>query len=353
MSAAPPLAVLGWDQTWNDLHRTADPDARWRPARVTLQGRDVWRVHDGESETNLGVRGRLRSTPGSLPVAGDWVLVSGATADDAVIEHLLPRRSALVRKVAGQRTDEQVVAANVDVVLVCAPAHSLNARRLERELTLAWESGATPYVVVTKSDLLGDDLQETLDEVRAVAVGAEVLAVSSYDGDGLDAVRSLLAEGVTGAVIGPSGAGKSTLVNALVGHELLATTAVRADHRGVHTTSARHLVPLPDGGLVVDTPGMREISLWADEDALDATFADVDEVTRECRFADCRHSGEPGCAVLAAVADGRLDEARVASWHRLQRELAYLARKQDVRAQQEERRRWARIGREARSRTRP
>jgi len=353
VSAAPPLAVLGWDQTWNDLHRTADPDARWRPARVTLQGRDVWRVHDGESETNLGVRGRLRSTPGSLPVAGDWVLVSGATADDAVIEHLLPRRSALVRKVAGQRTDEQVVAANVDVVLVCAPAHSLNARRLERELTLAWESGATPYVVVTKSDLLGDDLQETLDEVRAVAVGAEVLAVSSYDGDGLDAVRSLLPEGVTGAVIGPSGAGKSTLVNALVGHELLATTAVRADHRGVHTTSARHLVPLPDGGLVLDTPGMREIALWADEDALDHTFADVETVTQECRFSDCAHGGEPGCAIAAAIEAGQLDDARVASWRRLQRELAYLARKQDSRAQHEERRRWAKLSRDAKARTRP
>jgi ribosome biogenesis GTPase len=359
VSAAPRLADLGWDQSWNDLHRTIDPDGVWRPARVTLQGRDVWRVHDGDRESSLGVRGRLRSTPGALPVAGDWVLVGGSSLDDAVIEHLLARRSALTRKVAGQRTDEQVVAANVDVVLVCAPAHSLNARRLERELTLVWESGATPYVVVTKSDLLRgdgpehDDVAETLDEVRAVAVGVEVLAVSSYDGDGLASVRALLPEGVTGAVIGPSGAGKSTLVNALVGHELLATTAVRSDHRGVHTTSARHLVPLPGGGLVLDTPGMRELALWADQDALDATFAEVEEVTRECRFSDCAHAGEPGCAVSAALEDGRLDEARVASWRRLQRELAHLARKQDVRAQQEERRRWARLSKQARSRIRP
>jgi ribosome biogenesis GTPase len=353
VSAAPPLAVLGWDQSWNHHHLDVDPEARWRPARVTLQGRDVWRVHDGDVETNVGVRGRLRSAPASLPVAGDWVLVGGTSADDAVIEHLLPRRSSLTRKAAGQRTDEQVVAANVDVVLVCAPAHSLNARRLERELTIVWESGATPYVVVTKSDLLGGDLAETLDEVRGVAVGAEVLAVSSYDGDGLDAVRELMPAGITGAVIGPSGAGKSTLVNALVGHELLATTAVRSDHRGVHTTSARHLVPLPDGGLVLDTPGMRELALWADEEALDHTFADVEAVTRECRFSDCAHDGEPGCAVAARVADGTLDEMRVASWRKLQRELAYLARKQDVRAQHEERRRWARISREARARTRP
>ena len=352
MSAAPPLAVLGWDQTWNHHHLDVDPDARWRPGRVTLQGRDVWRVHDGDIETNLGVRGRLRTSSG-LPVAGDWVLVGGTSADDSVIEHLLPRRSALTRKAAGERTDEQVVAANVDVVLVCAPAHSLNARRLERELTLVWESGATPYVVVTKSDLLGDDLVATLDEVRGVAVGAEVLAVSSYDGDGLDAVRSLMPAGVTGAVIGPSGAGKSTLVNALVGHELLATTAVRTDHRGVHTTSARHLVPLPDGGLVLDTPGMREIALWADEDALDHTFSDVETVTQQCRFSDCAHDGEPGCAIAAAIEAGELDDARVASWRRLQRELAYLARKQDSRAQHEERRRWAKLSREARARTRP
>ena len=353
MSTAPPLAVLGWDQTWNDHHLDVDPEARWRPARVTLQGRDVWRVHDGDVETNLGVRGRLRSTPASLPVAGDWVLVGGTSVDDSVIEHLLPRRSSLTRKVAGERTDEQVVAANVDIVLVCAPAHSLNARRLERELTLVWESGATPYVVVTKSDLLVDDLVATLDEVRGVAVGAEVLAVSSYDGDGLDTVRALMPAGVTGAVIGPSGAGKSTLVNALVGHELLATTAVRADHRGVHTTSARHLVPLPDGGLVLDTPGMREIALWADEDALDHTFADVETVTEQCRFSNCAHDGEPGCAIAAAIEAGQLDDARVASWRRLQRELAYLARKQDVRAQHEERRRWAIRSREARARTRP
>jgi ribosome biogenesis GTPase len=352
VSAAPPLAVLGWDQTWNHHHLDVDPEGRWRPGRVTLQGRDVWRVHDGDVETNLGVRGRLRTSSG-LPVAGDWVLVGGTSADDSVIEHLLPRRSALTRKAAGERTDEQVVAANVDVVLVCAPAHSLNARRLERELTLVWESGATPYVVVTKSDLLADDLVATLHEVRGVAVGAEVLAVSSYDGNGLDAVRALMPAGVTGAVIGPSGAGKSTLVNALVGHELLATTAVRTDHRGVHTTSARHLVPLPEGGLVLDTPGMREIALWADEDALDRTFADVETVTQQCRFSDCAHDGEPGCAIAAAIEAGQLDDARVASWRRLQRELAYLARKQDARAQHEERRRWAKLSKEARARTRP
>jgi ribosome biogenesis GTPase len=361
VSAAPPpaaasLETLGWDQTWIDLYRAADPTGSRRPARVTLQGRDAWRVHDGTAERTVGVRGRLRAEPHGLPVAGDWVLLGGTSLDDAVIEAVLPRRTTLARKAAGTRTEEQVVAANVDVVLVCAALHSLNLRRLERELTIVWESGARPVVLVTKSDLapdLGVDVEEALGEVRQVAVGVDVVAVSSYDGDGLDAVRALVPTGVTAAVIGPSGAGKSTLVNALVGLELLATTAVRADLRGVHTTSARHLVPVPGAGLLLDTPGMRELALWADEDALDTTFVDVEARTRECRFRDCQHETEPGCAVLAAVAAGELDEERVASWRKLQRELAYLARKQDVRLQAEERRRWARLHREARARIRP
>lgn len=353
---APVLVPLGWDPGWHDLI-DHDPDAAARrPARVTLHGRDAWRVHDGVDEHTVGVRGRLRSEAHSLPVAGDWVLLGGSSRDDAVIEGVLPRRTALVRKVAGNRTDEQVVAANVDVVLVCAPMHSLNARRLERELTLVWESGARPVVAVTKADLaadLGLDLEDALADIRATVVGAEVLAVSSYDGDGLEAVRSLMPEGVTVAVIGPSGAGKSTLVNALVGQEVLATTAVRDDHRGVHTTTARHLVRVPGAGLVLDTPGMRELALWADEDALDATFVDLEEFARDCRFHDCRHDSEPGCAVLAAIEAGLVDEARLASWRKLQRELAFLARKQDVRLAQEERKKWARIGKANRARIRP
>jgi ribosome biogenesis GTPase len=344
VSTVLPLADLGWD-------RDLPVPAGLRPARVTLQGRDVWRVHDGTTELSVPVRGRLRQDPHGLPVAGDWVLLAG-DGDASVVEAVVPRRTALVRKVAGARTEEQVVAANVDVVLVCAPVHSLNARRLERELTLVWESGARPVVAITKSDL-DDDVSETVAEIAAIAVGAEVIAVSSYDGAGLDAVRELMPAGTTMAVIGPSGAGKSTLVNALVGAEVLATTAVRSDNRGVHTTTARHLVPVPGAGLVLDTPGMRELALWADEDALDATFVDVDDLAEQCRFHDCRHDTEPGCAVRAAVESGELDPDRLASWQKLQRELAYLARKQDVRLAAEERRRWARLSQEAKSRTRP
>lgn len=347
MSVPSSLADLGWDPSFGD-DALAD---HLRPARVTLQGRDVWRVHDGTSESSVPVRGRLRQDPHGLPVAGDWVLLAGE-GEGSVVEAVLPRRTALVRKAAGNRTEEQVVAANVDVVLVCAPVHSLNARRLERELTLVWESGARPVVAITKSDL-DDEIAETVAEVAAIAVGAEVIAVSSYDGDGLSDVRALMPSGTTMAVIGPSGAGKSTLVNALVGEQLLATTAVRADHRGVHTTTARHLVPVPGAGLVLDTPGMRELALWGDEDALEATFVEVDDLATRCRFHDCRHDTEPGCAVRAAVESGELDADRLASWHKLQRELAYLARKQDVRLAQEERKRWARLSQQAKSRTRP
>ena len=346
MSAVSSLADLGWDPSWHD-HLTAD----LRPARVTLHGRDVWRVHDGVAEFSVAVRGRLRQDPHALPVTGDWVLLAG-TAAASVVELVLPRRTALVRKVAGSRTDEQVVAANVDVVLVCAPVHSLKARRLERELTIVWESGARPVVAITKADL-DDGIEDTVAEIAAIAIGAEVLAVSSYAAAGLDAVRALMPSGTTVAVIGPSGAGKSTLVNALVGEEVLATTAVRADHRGVHTTTARHLVRVPGAGMLLDTPGMRELALWADEDALDATFSDVDQLASRCRFHDCRHDTEPGCAVRSAVEAGELDQDRLASWHKLGRELAYLARKQDVRLAADERRKWARLSQEAKSRTRP
>ncbi len=345
------LPALGWDPLWDGARLDADPSLSLRPARVTLQGRDAWRVHDGDVELVVGVRGRLR-TGSTLPVAGDWVLLAGSSADDSVVESVLPRRTALVRKAAGNRTEEQVVAANVDVVLVCVPAHSVNPRRLEREITLVWESGARPVVALTKSDL-DDEPAETLDGLRAIAVGAEVIAVSSYDGDGLDDVRRLADGGATLAVIGPSGAGKSTLVNALVGEHILATTAVRDDHRGVHTTSARHLVPLPGGGLVLDTPGMREVALWGDEESLDEAFGDVEAFASDCRFADCEHRTEPGCAVLAAVDAGLVDEERLASWRKLQRELAYLARKQDVRLAIEERKRWARLSKAHRGAIRP
>ena len=344
-------AALGWDAAWASV---AAPHlaAGLLPARVVLQGRDTWRVNDGERERLATLRGRLRhehaTDPGGLPVTGDWVLVHPGDGDGAaVVEQVLPRRTAMSRKVAGARTDEQVVAANVDLVAVCSPADDVNLRRLERELTLVWQSGALPAVVVTKSDLTASP-DEIRIEVASVALGVPVVLVSSYDSTGIGELAALLAPGRTLAVVGPSGAGKSTLGNALLGADSLATQAIRSDGKGRHTTTSRQLVQLPGGALLLDTPGMREVALWAGEDGIDAAFADIDELAGRCRFHDCDHASEPGCAVTAAVADGLLDPDRLRSWRKLQRELAHLARRQDARLRSEERRKWTRIARERR-----
>lgn len=354
----PSLSDLGWDERWQTAvaelggHHAGPP----RPARVVLQGRDAWRVADGVTERTAYLRGRLRRL-GDLPVTGDWVLLDGTRAGDgaALVEQVLPRRTTLRRKVAGTRTQDQVLAANVDLVAVCTPGPAVNLRRLERELALVWESGAAPVVVVTKGDLLGaDEMQGVLDDIRTVAVGADVVVVAAYQGVGVADVRGLVTTGRTLAMIGPSGAGKSTLGNALCGEDRLATHSVRGDGRGRHTTTSRELVPVPGGGLLLDTPGMREVGLWAaDDGGLDAAFADVEGLATGCRFRDCSHGGEPGCAVDAAVSDGSLPAERLDSWHRLQRELAHLARRTDARLRAEDRRAVAQRTRAMRGTNRP
>jgi ribosome biogenesis GTPase len=259
--------------------------------------------------------------------------------------------STFSRKAAGKRTDEQIVGANVDTVwIVSAFDSDLNPARLERYVTLVWESGASPVVVVAKADL-SEAPESIVAGLTARVVGVPIHAVSAIDGAGLEVLRRYLAPGQTIALLGSSGVGKSTLINRLAGHEVMRTVSVRAsDGKGRHTTTHRQLVLLPSGGLLLDTPGMRELQLWSSDEGLEKSFPDIDAIAAGCRFADCRHESEPGCAVHAAVESGELAPGRLENFRKLTRELAYFERKRDVRAELEEKQRWKELTKEYRRR---
>jgi len=329
-----PLEALGWDQFFADTFAPYEPQGLI-PGRVAVQERGAVVLF-----TTAGTL-----TASGHAVTGDWVAAEKLPGEErAVVRAVLPRRTRFARK-EPWLTEEQVVAANIDTVfLITDCSRDFKPRRLERYLTATWDSGAAPVIVLTKADL-ADDVSETLAEAEAIAFGVPVYAVSSVTGEGLDGLRPHLAPGRTVALLGSSGVGKSTLANRLLGEELLATREIRSDGRGRHTTTHRELVRLPGGALLLDTPGMRELQLWADESALDETFADVADLARECRFTDCAHGGEPGCAVRAALAAGSLPQIRWESYRKLQRELRALAVKQDARLRSEmrkDRRRFAR-----------
>lgn len=334
------LELLGWAPFF-DAAFEPYRDQGLVPARVASQHRGSYVLLAQSGELQAEVSGALRHaalTSADLPVAGDWVAVRPARelvalshkqGRRAIVHAVLPRRTAFARRTAGDRADEQVLAANVDVAfLVAGLDGEFRPRRLERYLTTAWEGGAQPVVVLTKSDLCSDVGARTA-EAEAVAGGSAVHAVSAVTGEGIAELRPYLDGNRTGALLGSSGVGKSTLVNQLCGRELLATASLRADGRGRHTTAHRQLVPLPGGGLILDTPGLRELQLWDSGEGLAETFGDIESLVLRCRFGDCLHDTEPGCAVKAALADGSLTAERLDSYRKLQRELQALEARGD------------------------
>jgi ribosome biogenesis GTPase len=343
-----PLERLGWSEFFaQQIAGDAPPS---RVARVVEEQRGAYRVagdFDGWAEVSGKYRHQARATA-DFPAVGDWVCVA-IGAERAVIHRRLERRSTMSRKAAGRAVEEQVVAANVDTIfLVTALAEDLNPRRIERYLTVVREAGAVPVVVLNKTDLSRDPESEAA-AIRARLPFVDVLATSALHERGLEQLNAYLAPGRTIALIGSSGVGKSTIVNRLLGYERLKTAGIReADGRGRHTTTARHLVELPGGALLIDTPGMRELQPWVEESAVSETFEDIAQLAGGCRFADCAHSTEPGCAVLAAVDRGELDPERLEHYRHLGREIAFEERKRDKAAAAAEKKRWKKIHQAAR-----
>lgn len=348
------LKLYGWSR---GLQRDFAPFAArgFAPGRVLVQHRGLYRLmlEAGEADARLAGRFRHDAEDGAHPVVGDWVAVQHAADGPGLIHGLIPRRSAFVRRQAGGH-GIQVVAANVDVALLTLSLNSdLNPRRLERYLAATYESGAQPVVVLTKADAAGD-LSAAVSRLQAVAGEAPVIAVSALTGAGVKALADQLEPGRTAVLLGSSGVGKSTLVNTLAGAPLLAVGEIRAhDERGRHTTTRRELIRLPSGALILDTPGMRELGLVDADDGLGAAFAgielSVEALAADCRFRDCRHAREPGCAVRAALDDGRLPVDRFDSWRKLQRELQHERLKDDPLARKAQQREWIALMQSART----
>jgi ribosome biogenesis GTPase len=358
-----PLATaptgLGWDAGWDAAF---EPFAAGggRPARVVAVHKETAIVRgDAGGDRPASVTGRFRHealAASDFPAVGDWVALEPAAAsaspdDPAVIAAVLPRRTAFVRsaadasrRTAGNLADEQVIASNVDIAfLVAGLDGDFNLRRLERYLAVAWSSGVTPVIVLNKADI-ARDLEERLVAVSAVAPGVPVVVLSALTGDHVADLGAYLVDGQTSVVLGSSGVGKSTLLNTLLGEQRQATADVRDDDsRGRHTTTHRELFALPGGALLIDTPGIRSLEVAGADEGVDTAFDDITELATQCRFSDCRHGSEPGCAIRRAIDDGTLDEGRLDGFRKLERELAFAERREDPRARAAEAKRWRQI----------
>ncbi|WP_261807743.1 ribosome small subunit-dependent GTPase A [Paenibacillus sp. N3.4] len=338
---------LGWHSFFEQAFEPFRKEG-YQVGRVTLEHKHMYRVQTEIGEALAEVSGKMRHLADrreDYPAVGDWVVLSIREEEQrATVHAILPRRSKFSRKVAGQVTEEQIVATNVDTVfLVTALNLDFNVRRLERYLVLAWESGASPVIVLSKADLC-DNPEELAAEVSAVAFGVPIHIISTAENRGLEELAVYITKGQTVALLGSSGVGKSTLVNRIFGDDRLDTGDIRTgDDKGKHTTTHRELIMLPGGGILIDTPGMRELQLWDAPEGLSASFQDVEALAEQCFYQDCGHENEPKCAVKNALDDGKLDNERFRSYRKLQKELAYLARKEDKGLQAAEKAKWKKI----------
>jgi len=309
--------------------------------RIALEFKTRYRVFSEFGEIDAVISDKIRSKStlttedidgtlgNALPKVGDWVIFTYEEKDKlGIIKRVLPRKSKFSRNSAGKSAEEQIIATNVDITfLVNALNDDFNPRRIERYLTAIWESGTSPVILLNKADLC-DDVDRMIEDVEDISFGVPIFAVSAFDGSGLDSIREYIKDDKTCVFIGSSGVGKSTIINALLGEERQKTQALsKYKDKGKHTTTNREMIVLEDGGVVIDTPGIREIQLWTNEGSMSNLFEDVEEIIRQCRFSDCKHKTEPGCAVIKALEDGTLDEKRLKNYYKLQRELAYIRRK--------------------------
>jgi len=352
------LESLGWTPFF-EAQLDPDRDAELTPVRVVEEQRDSYQVMGAAGTWRGELAGRMRhemagGDGSEAPCTGDWVLARVPPASEdgspALIHRVLLRRTKFSRKEAGDRTREQIIAANVDTIfLVQSLNRDLNPRRLERYLALLWESGAEPVVVLSKADLC-EEAEPLVEIARDAARGVTVHVTSALATGGLDVLAPYLGMGRTVALVGSSGVGKSTIVNRLLGSDVMRVQGIREDDRGRHTTTSRHLFILPGGGMLLDTPGMRTVLMWEGEEGLKTAFQDIEALASRCRFRDCGHSTEPGCAVQAALETGELDAGRFANYRKVGREIRHEAMKTDVRLRIEENRRWRRIHMEQRRR---
>jgi len=341
------LKDLGWSPIFEDHFREFSKQGL-SPARVANEQKLLYVVYCEQGELRAEVSGKFRYhtlLKSGFPKVGDWIAATVSPEEgEATIHALLPRRNSFSRKVAGELTEEQVVAANIDTAFIVTGLDGdFSLRRIERYLALTWDMGVNPVVVLNKTDLCSQ-VEKRIEEVESIALGVPIFPVSAKEGEGLETLWRYLGRGKTASLLGSSGVGKSSIINSLLGRKRQAVSSVRRiQNRGKHTTSNRELILLPNGGMIIDNPGMREIQVWGEGEGLQITFQDIDELTLRCRFRDCKHQSEPGCAVQDALRKGTLGSKRFQSYLKLKRELHYLATRKDQKARRTEEEKWKKL----------